>query len=80
MAKKKRYHESKLAREYGRRVPATVAEDMKKLANLPTEAIFAYYPGRPYIYQDLDDSINYSDMQIAHDVDGSRKQIARKKY
>lgn len=80
MAKKKRYHESKMAREYGRKVPATVAEDMKKFANLPTEVVMEYYPGRPYIYQDLDDSINYSDMQIANDVNGSKGQAARKKY
>lgn len=83
----KRYHNSKSSKSEGsgnkmiqRKVPATIANDPSKFANLPTEPVMELYPKCMYLNPMLDDSIIGIDQQIDNAVSNSARQNARKKY
>lgn len=63
-----------------RSVPATIKNDPRKHANLPTEVIIQDYPSCSYMDQYLDDTLVGIDKQIDHDVMIGARQMSRKKY
>lgn len=64
---------------YGK-IPATISNDDRKHANLPTDVMMENYPSTMYMGQYVGDSIVSIDAQINSGVRGSMKQKLDKKY
>jgi hypothetical protein len=62
------------------KIPATIANNEKKLANLPTDIMMVDYPPCMYMPQYVGDSIVEIDTQLNNGVRGGMKQNLSKKY
>lgn len=62
------------------KIPATIGNNEKKLANLPDQIMMVDYPPCMYMPQYVGDSIVEIDNQINRGVRGGMKQNLNKKY
>ncbi len=75
----KMYGNSKSMGHRGK-IPATIANNTSKLANLPTDIMMVDYPPCMYMPQYVGDSIVEIDQQMRNGVKTSMKQNLNKKY
>jgi hypothetical protein len=62
------------------KIPATIANNSSKLANLPTDIMMVEYPSCMYMPQYVGDSIVEIDRQMNSSVKSGMKQNLNKKY